>query len=333
MKIACYGVRPNEVESFKCYNKYDYDLKLIEDLLTHDNIDTAKDCDAVLLRGNCVADRQNLEQLKEYGIEMVFTRTVGVDHIDLDAAKELGQTVAYVPGYSPNSVAELALTLGMSLLRNVPYAAARTAEADFKVTPRMFSREIRNCTVGIIGTGRIGLAEAQMYKGMGTKVLGYDVFQSDAAKEVVEFTETQDELLAQSDIISIHVPYIKGENDQLINADFISKTKGDAIIINTARGPLQDNEAIIEAIKAGKLYGFGADVLPNEGQIFFNSFDSVEDIPDETAKELVKLYPYVLLTPHVGSNTDEALKNMVEISYDNFNQFLTEGKVDNNAIK
>lgn len=139
--------------------------------------------------------------------------------------------------------------------------------------------------------------------------------------------------MAQYDIISLHVPCIKGENDQLIDADFIAKTKGGAMLINTARGALQDNEAIIEAIKADKLYGFGGDVLPNEGEIFFHEFDSVDAIPDETVKAMVELYPRILLTPHVGSNTDEALRNMVEISYDNFNQFLTEGKVDNNTIK
>ncbi|KAA9240352.1 MULTISPECIES: NAD(P)-dependent oxidoreductase [Aerococcus] len=329
-KVACYGVRSNEVDIFKQYNKYNYDLTLIEDLLTEDNIETAKGYDAVLLRGNCVANRRNLELLKSWGIDLVFTRTVGINHIDMEAIRDLEQVVARVPGYSPNAIAELSVTLAMSLLRNVPYTTEATAkEFDFRVKPRMFSREVRNCTVGIIGCGRIGLTEAKLFQGLGAKVIGYDIYQSDAAKEVVEFKDNQDDLLKEADIVSIHSAYIEGENDQMINQHFIETMKDDAILVNTARGELQDNQAIIDALKADKLYGFAADVLPNEGPIFFHNFDRIEDVPDETVQELIKLYPRVLLTPHVGSNTDEAVKNMVEYSMDNFEEYLTTGKVAN----
>lgn len=330
LKIACYGVRPNEVRIFEENNKYNYDLTLIEELLTEDNIETAKGHNAVLLRGNCVANRSNLEKMKEWGIDLIFTRTVGFDHIDLQAIEDLKQLVARVPGYSPNAIAELAVTMAMSLLRNVTYITDRTAhDLDFRVTPRMFSREIRNCTVGIIGCGRIGVTEAELFKGLGARVIGYDIYQSDHAKSVVEFKDTVDELLAEADVVSLHAAYIKGENDQMINADFISKMKDDAVLINTARGELQDNQAIIDAIKSDKLYGFGTDVLPNERPIFFKQFDDLNEIPDETVRELVDLYPRVLITPHVGSNTDEAVKNMVETSMDNFHEYLETGSVTN----
>lgn len=330
LKIACYGVRENEINIFNEFNKYDYDLTLIEDLLTEENIETAKGHDAVLLRGNCVANRKNLSQMKEWGIDLVFTRTVGVNHIDLEAAKDLNQVVARVPGYSPNAIAELAVTMAMTLLRNVTYTTNRTAqELDFKVTPQMFSREIRNLTVGIIGTGRIGLTEAKLFKGLGAKVIGYDIYQSEAAKEVVEFKDTQEELLSEADIVSLHAAYIPGENENMINQEFISHMKDDAILINTARGQLQDNQAIVDSLKANKLYGFGTDVLPNETDIFFNQFNSIDDIPEETVQEFINLYPRVLITPHVGSNTDEAVKNMVEISMDNFNEYQQNGHTEN----
>lgn len=328
-KIACYGVRENEVEFFNKLNKYHYELTLYPEYLVHDNVETAKGHDAVLLRGNCVADKTNLEKFDDYGIKYVFTRTVGFNHIDVEEAKRLGMKVARVPGYSPNAIAELSLTLGMTLLRNVQYTAHQTSfEKDFRVTPRMFSREIRNCTVGIIGTGRIGLTEAKLFKGLGARVIGYDIFQSDAAKEVIEFVD-MDELLAQSDIVSIHVPLIPGENEEMINEEFIGKMRDDAILINTARGELQDNQAIIKAIKEDKLYGFAADVLPGESDVFFKQFDDNNPIPREDVKELMELYPRVLLTPHVGSNTDEALTNMIEISYENFNDVLTNGSSQN----
>ena len=328
LKIACYGVRPNEVGYFNKLNKYNFELTLIEDLLFHNNIETAKGHDAVLLRGNCVADAQNLAKLNDYGIKYVFTRTVGFNHIDVEEAKKYDMLVTRVPSYSPNAIAELSLTLAMSLLRHTTYTTARTSQGNFKVDSQMFSKEIRNCTVGIIGTGRIGVTEAQLFKGLGANVLGYDVFQSDFAKEVVTFKEL-DELLAESDIVSLHVPYFPGENDKMVNAEFLEKMKPGAILINTARGELQDIEAIHDSLVANHLGGFATDVLANEKEFFFKEFETLADIPNETVKKLVELYPRVMITPHVGSNTDEALENMIESSFDNFNDVLTTGTSDN----
>ena len=330
-KVTCYGVRPNEVSFFNKLNKYGYDLHLVEALTTHDNVEEAEGSDAVILRGNCVADRKNLEKFASWGIKYVFTRTVGVNHIDKEAAKELGLKVAYVPSYSPNAIAELSLTLAMNLLRHLSYTVNKTSHLNFKVDERMFSKEIRNCNVGIIGTGRIGVTEAQLFKGLGATVYGYDIFQSDYAKEFVTFLEL-DDLLEKCEVVSVHVPYLKGKNDKMINAEFISKMKYGAILINTARGELQDNAAIVEAIKSGKLDGFGADVLANETQYFFKEFRSLEEVPDKTVREMIELYPKILLTPHVGSNTDEALSNMIETSFDNLNEVLTTGSLTNSVL-
>lgn len=328
LKVVCYGVRPNEVPFFEKLNKYNFELRLVEELLNHDNIDTAEGMDAVILRGNCVADRQNIAKMSEYGIKYVFTRTVGFNHIDLQAVADYNMSVARVPGYSPNAIAELSLTLAMSLLRHVSHTVNKTSKYDFRVDGAMFSKEIRNCKVGIIGTGKIGLTEAKLFRGLGADVYGYDVFQSEEAKHVVKFVE-MDDLLEKCDIVSLHVPYFPGKNDKMVNAEFISKMKDGAILINTARGELQDNEAILEAIKSGKLDGFGTDVFANEAAFFFKNFEDGDEISDQTVRELVDLYPKVLVTPHIGSNTDEALSNMIEISYDNLNDVLTTGLTAN----
>lgn len=275
-----------------------------------------------------MADRQNLIKLKEYGIKYVFTRTVGFNHIDLEAASEYHMEVARVPSYSPNAIAELSLTLAMMLLRNTAYTTNRTSYKNFVVDSQMFSREIRNCTVGIIGTGKIGLTEAKLFKGLGAEVLGYDVYESDVAKEVLSF-RSLDQLLAESDIVSIHVPYFPGQNDQMINSEFLSKMKPNSILINTARGELQDNEAILKAIEDQHLAGFATDVFANEKDLFFKAFEPWQALPDPTVQKLVDLYPRVLVTPHVGSNTDEALSNMIETSFENFNEILTTGKTAN----
>ncbi|WAA08668.1 2-hydroxyacid dehydrogenase [Fervidibacillus albus] len=331
IKVVCYGVRENEVDFFLRLNKYNFDLHLIEDLLTHENVDTAKGMDAVILRGNCLADEENIKKMKTYGVKYLFTRTVGYNHIDLQAAADCDMHVARVPSYSPNAIAELALTLAMTLLRHTAYTTNRTAQKDFTIDRTMFSKEIRNCKVGIIGTGKIGLTEAKLFKGLGAEVIGYDIFPSEEAKKHITFMEL-DDLLKESDIVSLHVPYFPGKNDQMVNADFISKMKDGAILINTARGELQDNGAILEALQSHKLEGFATDVFANEANIFFQKFENSQKQLDPTVQALVDLYPRVLVTPHIGSNTDEALSNMIETSFNNLNEMLTKG-VTSNAVQ
>lgn len=328
IKLVCYGVRKNEVDYFNKFNKYHFELTLIEDLLNHNNIETAKGMDAVLLRGNCTADQQNIQKMKEYGIKYLFTRTVGFNHIDLQAAADHDMHVARVPSYSPNAVAELALTLAMSLLRNTVYTTSRTANKDFTVNSVMFSKEVRNCKVGMIGTGKIGLTEAKLFKGLGADVLGYDLYPSEEAKQVVTFMEL-DDLLRESDIVSFHIPYFPGTNDNMIDTNFLAKMKDGAILINTARGELHDNEAVLNALKTNKLKGFATDVFANEEDIFFKNFDESTEALDPTVQELVDLYPRVLITPHIGSNTDEALTNMIETSFKNLQDMITTGKTEN----
>ena len=328
MKVVCYGVRPTEVPYFEeISKKFNFELKLVLEALDHKNVKEACGAEAVMVRGNDVADAQNLAYLKENGLQFLLTRTVGFDHVDLNAAKELGIKVARVPSYSPNAISELAVSLAMMLLRHTAYTVNRTSEKNFVVDSEMFSREIRNCTVGILGCGRIGLTTAKLFKGLGAEVIGFDVFQSDAAKEVIEF-KSMDEVIARSDVISIHMPYIKGENDKLINDEFIAKMKQNAILINTARGEVQDVEAIIRGIESGKLGGFATDVLQGEKELFFKDFTGKE-IENPVFTKLVSLYPKVLITPHIGSYTDEALTNMIEYSLENLQSFVETGACKN----
>lgn len=331
IKMVCFGVRDTEVEYFNKLNEeYGYELKLVTSGLTHDNVGEAIGAEAIMVRGNCKADRRNLELLKQNGLKYVLTRTVGFDHVDLEAVKDLELKCARVPGYSPNAISELAVTLSMMLLRHTAYTVDRTSNKNFTIDSFMFSKEIRNCTVGVLGTGRIGLTTAKLFKGLGAKVLGYDIFQSDEAKEVVEF-KSLDEVIAESDVISIHMPYFKDSNYHIINDEFISKMKDGAILVNTARGELQDLEAIIRGIKSGKLAGFGTDVLEGESQVFFKDLKD-QKLENEMFEELVNLYPRVLITPHMGSYTDEALTNMIGISYENLREFIKYGQCKNNIV-
>lgn len=328
IKMICFGARKNEQPFFEALNKYGYELTLVEALLTQENIDLVAGHNAVMLRGNCDAQKQNLEIMKKNGVKYLLTRTVGYDHIDLTEAKKLGfELIARVPGYSPNAISELALTLGMMLVRHTAAMTNQTRQGDFKVYPNYFSREVRLMTVGVIGVGRIGATTAQLFKGLGAKTLGFDVYQSEHAKSVVDFVDLED-LIKQSDLICLHMPYFKDQNYHFVNDDFVAKMKDDAILVNCGRGELVDIEAVIKGLESNKLAGFGTDVLENE-KAFFNHDFKGQTTGNAAVDRLVALYPRVLITPHVGSNTDEACRNMIEFSYDNLNQFLTTGKCDN----
>lgn len=331
MKVLCYGVRDVEVPIFEACNKnFGYDLKLVPDYLnTKESAEMAKGFDAVLLRGNCFANKQNLDIYKELGVKYVLTRTAGTDHIDVAYAKELGFPMAFVPRYSPNAIAEMAVTQAMMLLRHTAYSTSRTAKKNFEVDSVMFSKEVRNCTVGVVGLGRIGRVAGQIFHGMGATVIGQDVFQIKGIEDFCTQVEL-DEVLAKSDIVTIHAPYIK-ENGALVTRDFLKKMKDGAILINCARGQLVDTEAVIEAVESGKLDGYGCDVLDGEAEIFGKDLEG-QKLENPLFEKLVALYPKVLITPHLGSNTDEAVKNMVEISFENLKD-LAENKDCPNKIK
>src|SRR5690606_37445303 len=183
----------------------------------------------------------------------------------------------------------------------IPYTLEKTSRFNFKIDSNMFSREIRNCTVGVIGTGKIGITTAKLFKGLGANIIGFDIRENCEFKNYGVYVSI-DELYTTSDIITLHIPYIKNFNHHLINKDVLKKMKPNSILINTSRGQIVDINAVIEAIKCGKLAGFGTDVLEEEKSIFNKEFESdrIKQI-NETLFELVNLYPKVLITPHIGS--------------------------------
>ncbi len=219
----------------------------------------------------------------------------------------------------------------MQLFRNTSIAVDNSKNGNFKVLPTLFSKEIHNSTVGIIGIGKIGLAEAKLYKGMGTKVLAYDRHPSNEAQEVAECVDL-DTLLEQSDIVSIHVPYFPGSNENMINKETFKKMKSSAVFVNTARGELVNTSDVIEALQNNEIKGYAADVFIDEKDIMNHVFASIDDLPNTEVRTLAKLYPRVLLTPHIGSFTEPALEDMISISFENFEETLKTGS-NKNIIK
>ncbi|ASP28460.1 D-lactate dehydrogenase [Spiroplasma corruscae] len=320
MKIICYGVRNVEVEIFNKVNEsFNYELTLVKDLLNYDNVSLAKEHNAILLRANCVTDQRNLDVLKSYNIEYLLTRTVGTNHIDVEYAKKLGFKMGYVPFYSPNAVSELAFATGLALFRNILYMFDKMNQKDFRVDDKMFSKEVRNSTIGIIGTGRIGVECAKAWKGMGARVFGYDIYPRNDLNDLLDY-KSLDKIFEECDVISIHCPYIKGQNDKFINKNLFKKIKKQTIIVNAARGELINYEDLLEYLENNKIKQVALDTLENEAQIFFKLHE--RDLPIDIYQKLYNLKPRVLFTPHLGSYTDEAVKNMVEISFENLKEYI-----------
>ena len=332
-KIICFGVRDYEIPYFEQLGKqYGYELVLRPQFLNTENYKDALGYEIVMVRGNCVVSYDAMKDLAAHGLKYYLTRTAGFNHVDLKACKDFGIESAYVPGYSPNAISELALTLAMMLLRNTAYTTDLTHRGQFKVTSQMFSREVRGCTVGILGCGRIGCTTAKLFKGLGSRVVGYDIYQSDYAKQLVEFLPL-DEFIAQSDIIIVHLAYIKGSNDNFINAEFLSKMKKGSILVNVARGEVLDTQACIDSIKNNHLAGLGIDVIDNEKTLFFHNFADPKHMDTPIHQDLIDLYPRVLITPHVASSTDKALIDMIEVSLKNMDEYIETGKCKNTLIK
>lgn len=328
MKVLCYGVRDVEEKFFNELNTYGYEIKTVKEYLnSKETAELAKGFDAVILRGNCFATKEVLDMYKEYGVKYLLTRTVGVNHIDISYAKELGFKMAYVPFYSPNAIAELAVTHAMMLIRHMSLTTSMTARKDFRVVSEMFSKEIRNCTIGVIGLGKIGFTAAKLFKGLGANVLGYDIFKKENVEDILTQVEL-DYLIENSDIISLHVPYIK-EQGKLVTKEFLSKMKKGSILVNTGRGETVDTKALVEALESNHLYGAGLDTLDGEGEIFFKNLEGKE-IENENFKKLVEMYPRVIISPHIGSFTDEAVKNMIETTYENLDELIKTGECKNN---
>ncbi|WP_440235253.1 NAD(P)-dependent oxidoreductase [Dialister succinatiphilus] len=244
---------------------------------------------------------------KASSLKYLCVAFTGVDHVDIDTCSDKGIAVSNCAGYSTESVAELAIGMMLSLYRKL--AEGKDAAAHGKTGAGLRGIEIKDRTVGIIGTGAIGYRTANLAKAFGAKVIGYNRSHS---HDDITYTDLNT-LLQTSDIVSIHLPLTK-DTKHFIDKDKLSLMKKDAILINTARGGIIDNEALAEALKKGEIAGAGIDVFDMEPPL-------PEDYPLLSA-------PHTVLTPHVGFDTEEAMERRAAIVADNLKSFV-EGKQKN----
>ena len=327
MKVICFGVREYERNIFEeIEREYSHTLVLSSTYIDDSTYEEALGYEAIIIRANCNLSKSKLSILKKNGLKYLLTRTIGYNHILLDACKEIGIKVAYAPGYSPSSIAELSVSLAMCILRNVPEAISNATKYDFTLYNTMFGREIRNSTVGILGCGRIGKEAARIYHSLGARVLGFDLYEDENMNGIITYTSL-DNILQKSDIISIHMSYSKDTNYHFIGQSEFNKMKKGTILINTARGELIDTDALISNIKSEKLLGAGLDVVEREKDIFFKA--NFLDKLSFQHKQLIDLYPRVIITPHISSSTDSAVYDSLKISLRNLNELIASGTCKN----
>lgn len=277
------------------------------DMDTAVQIERAKDADVIMianmpLKGEVIRACKNLKF-----IDVAFT---GVDHVDLEAAKENGVAVSNASGYSNESVAELVIGMTLSLLRNVPQVDARCREG--KTKDGLVGRELAGKTVGIIGTGAIGSRVAELYRAFGCKILAYDLYPKKDAPEYLHYVEME-ELLAGSDIVTLHCP-LTSESTGLINQETIGKMKKGAILINASRGPVVDSEALAKALHEGTVGGAGIDVFETEP-------------PLNTDHPLLHT-PNTIVTPHIAFASEESMELRAKIVFESLELWM-DGKQRN----
>lgn len=242
--------------------------------------------------------------LSRAGVEYVSTRSIGYNHIEVEYAASVGISVENV-AYSPDSVADYTLMLMLMALRNAKSIIRHVDAHDYTLSG-VPGKELRDLTVGVIGTGRIGAAVIERLRGFGCQVLGYDICPSTAATYV-----PLDELLRLSDIVTLHTP-LNADTHHLLNRKRIARMKHDAFIVNTGRGSLLDTEALISALERGRLGGAALDVLEGEDGIFYADCRD-RPVGNEALMRLQRL-PNVLISPHTAYYTDHALADAVENS-------------------
>ena len=329
MKIIAFGVRKDELPYFEKFaDEFSIEYATTSKELTPETAHLAEGFDGVSDYTSSEALNDVWPTFKEMGIKYFSVRTAGFDGIDLEKAKANDIQVANVPQYSPSAIAEFAVAMTLSVLRKIPLALRRARVQDFSVE-NLMGRELNSMTVGIIGTGHIGLTTAKVFNAFGSQVIGYDKFENPAAKGVLDY-KTLDEVLAEADIISLHIP-LTDENRYIINADSIAKMKDGVVIINTARGAHVDGAALRDALVSGKVSAAGLDVYEFERDLLKKDLSGVV-IQDEIFRDLKNL-PNVIMTPHIAFNTETAVKNMVKMSTENLISFKNAGVSDNEITK
>ena len=316
MKIVAFEVRNDELNEFEVMkNKYGLTIKTIPDVLTAENIKEVDGYDAISILGRSIMKKEMLDLLKNKNIKYIATRTIGCDHIDLEYAERIGIKVCN-SRYEPNGVADFTVMLMLLTIRKYKPVLWRQNVNDYSLSGLM-GKEMRNLTVGIMGTGRIGAMVIKELSGFGCEILAYDIYHDKEVEKFAKYVDL-DTLYKKCDMISIHMPLLVSTRN-IINDDAISKMKDGVILINSARAELMDMQAIIKNVESEKIGAVGLDVFENEEFIYH--INRKTDIIKNRDMAYLRQFPNVVMTPHMAFYTDLGIKGMVDCAIEGILKF------------
>ncbi len=333
MKIGFFEIEDWEIDYFK-NQLASAELFFTKEKLDKDNLPQQRDFEIISVFVGSNIDKKVINAFPN--LKLITTRSTGFDHIDIADAKEKNISVAYVPGYGENTVAEFAFGLILNLSRKIYASFDQIRKTGSFSLEGMRGFDLKGKTIGIIGTGRIGRCMIKIAKGFSMKILAFDIQPDENfAKEMGFKYLALDDLLAQSDIISLHVPYIypstssgRTSTHYLINSQNISKIKKGALLINTSRGAIVETNALVRGLNEGILAGVGLDVLEEEGAIKDEKQLVLYGHPEEhnlrtiLANHVLIDMPNVIITPHNAFNTQEALRQILAMDLENIKSFI-----------
>ncbi|KAJ4394764.1 putative dehydrogenase tr07 [Gnomoniopsis smithogilvyi] len=307
---------------------YNIELTFHDFPLSEDTASLAAGATAICAFVNDDLSAPILEALHKGGVRAILLRCAGFNNVDLDKARELGLFVANVPSYSPEAVAEFAVALIQTLNRKTHRAFNRVREGNFNLDG-LLGKTLHGKTVGVYGTGKIGVALSRILHGFGCTILAYDPYENAEFKKYGAYTDL-DTLLASSDFISLHCP-LMAQTKHIINEATLQKMKPGAMLVNTSRGALIDTKSVIQALKDRQLGGLALDVYEGESQIFYKDHGN-QIIEDDELMRLMT-FPNVIICGHQAFFTEEALTEIAESTLKNLEDFVEGRPCKNSLIK
>jgi len=324
MKTAFFEVKPWEQVYLKSQLS-DAPAVFFEEKLSAENVGQANGCQIISVFVDSQIDKNILEQLPN--IKMIATRSTGFDHIDMQECKNRGIAVCNVPNYGENTVAEHAFALMLALSRKLYDTINQVKQEDFGISG-LTGFDLKDKTLGIVGMGHIGQHVARMAHGFEMKVVGFDAHENKALAKKLGFTYVSlEELLAQSDVITLHVPYNE-HTRHLINSKNLPLVKRGVYIINTARGGIIETAALVEALENGTVAGAGLDVLEEEcfikeeAHLWSKDFAQKCDIQTMLQNHILMDRKNVIITPHNAFNSREAIERILHTTATNITEFI-----------
>jgi len=318
MKVAVFSTKSYDREFLRAANEeVGHELTFYEPRLTDQTCRLAEGFPAICAFVNDRLDASVLLTLAKQSTRLAALRCAGFNNVDLRAAEQLEITVTRVPAYSPHAVAEHTVGLILALARKLHKAYNRVREGNFALEG-LLGFDLHRRTVGIIGTGKIGTIVARILAGFGCRLLAYDVARNDEVEAFGARYVATDELFAESDVITLHCPLVPATH-HLIDEEALVRMKRGAMLINTSRGALVDTEAVVRALKSGKLGSLGLDVYEEEADLFFEDL-SDRVIQDDVFSRMLT-FPNVIVTGHQAFFTRHAMEAIAKETLENVTAF------------